>query len=296
MNVTDGKRVLVSDPIEVSDEKRRRYFDARIRQGQLYFDWFNSYQGEHAARMDVKTGRVTRFPKDAQMTRHQSTRDYFQIAKITADAESMGVNYELPADVARKLEDPKPRELFEGPRAELHFRKRWIVGNVLALHLKKEDEGTTRELLVCWDLKTGKHLHSVECEAKEYPRAKKGPSEPPPKGREIEYYVGLDFNGRYMVCYKTLWYQLIGSVKVLSVQSGEWLPTVHLVRRNEPDIDGSAKQVHAVGPRLFYAILGKEKSPGDKFHPATLKARDIATERVLWERRVGPIFSGRSNQ
>lgn len=291
LNVTDGKRVLVSDPIqnEVEIPAFSLWLDARIREGHLYLDWgnFTPRRAEDAALEDVATGRIKRLPKDGHTTRHQSTTDYLKIAKIAADAESMGARYILSTGVVAKLENPKPRELFEGRALrEIQFKKRWIAGGALALHVHKIEDEATTDLLVCWDSKTGKHLHSVVMQVKEHP-SQKIPSAPRTEGRASQGHLTLGYNGRFVVSYYTDRGLGAGPVKLLSVPTGKWQGPFRL----EYD-DKAVANFCPVGSRLFYVGRGEGKAADDVFFPQTLKAVDMATERVLWERRVGQTFIG----
>lgn len=289
-----GKRVMASDPIQLAptpkelkaiqkkeppatplaeppDGKVTTFCRGRIKQGQLHLIW-----GRHfTARIDLATGKVTKLPRTPSAKRSPSTEDYSEIAKIAADPKAFGAPQKLPE--MAKLEDPQPRELFNPQKEQpMHFRTRWVAGDVLALLLEQRQRSRSRTLLVLWDVKTGKNLHSSEILQ---------------RSREEDGVIYPAFHGRYVVRYSTGRRDLQPTrpVAVFALESRKWSPTIWL--------ESQASDIWPAGPRLFYAIRNDTPSEG------TLKAVDLALQRdgpppqapsappdarqrILWERPV----------
>jgi hypothetical protein len=294
LDVADkGKRVLASDPIQLAptpkeqkaieakgprtpgpepapERKATTFCRGRVQQGQLHLIWRSQFW-RFTARIDLATGKVTQLGRTSVVERHPSTEAYTEIAKIAADPKAFGVPQKLPE--LAKLEDPQPRALFN-VRGSMDFRTRWVAGDVLAVLLDRAEFERSSALLVLWDVKTGKNLHSsVVLRNGTYKGA-----------RDNDGVVYPAFHGRYVVhTYTASGFpdgQPSRPVKVYSLETRKWSPTIRL--------SSETGNVTPAGPRLFFTSKGMLKAVDlalDRNGAAPPEPSD-AKDRILWERPV----------
>jgi len=296
-----GKRVMASDAIQLAltakeqedirkkdpvtpgaelAERGPTFCRGKVQEGELHLIWRNSFF-TFAARVDLATGMVTKQRRTPSERRRPSIEDYSKIAQIAADPKAFGVPQKLPK--LAKLEDPQPRELFRfdsdskmGGGTSLDSR--WVAGDVLAVLLGVQERRRSSEVLVLWDMKTGKNLHSSEVLWRERGKG----------ARDNDAVVYPAFHGRYVVHHLTASGfpdgQPTRPVKVFSLESRKWSPTIQL----SPE----AGNIMPAGPRLFFAAKGMLKAVDlalDGDGPPAQPPKDAppdARPRILWERPV----------
>ena len=280
-----GKQVWASDPIQIGatpqrlkeiEEKHGLKPDARldlksatcrarIQQGQLHLIWRSL--GEFTARIDLASGKVAKLPWTPAVRRNASADKYSEIAKIAGDPKAFGLTQKLPA--IAKLEDPQPRELFK--EESMILRSRWVAGNVLAVLLwsseRDEKRFSARTILVLWDTKTGKNLHSNQVLH---------------ESRYSDGFVGRAFQGRYIA--RSVWerernFTPSAPLALFSLESRKWSPPVSL--------ENSASGITVVGSRLLY--VRTSGVPGTEI---LLKAVNLPELNRELPPTTGPSMSG----
>lgn len=276
-----GKRILVSDPIELVDlpDKRRAspgvvaphpkdspvFCRGRMREGQLYVEWLNL--GHFAVHVDPHTGKVSPTPPEPAPGGTPVT--YEDIAKVAADPDSRGPRFKLHKAPEKPLEDPKPRNRFhshtdwkKGMTMSIHDR--WVTGNILAVLVGKGGFRESEQILVCWDLQSGKHLHSSCVSRASFDR----------EGIHGTLFQRVADHGRRLVALlppnKRATAPESRRYFILSVETGN---TIHELIT--PD---DHSEPWPVGPYAFYSVADKAG--------ATLKAIEMLSGKLLWERRI----------
>jgi outer membrane protein assembly factor BamB len=279
--------LLVSDPIELFASPEPAHIDpklrpsrqlppdpkeypvfcaARMEQGQLHVEW-EFERG--AAQVHPKTGKVTQLRRELFSNWPRSMK-YGDIAKIAADPHAFGTRLRLTRVPKKALEDPLPRDLFQisedgRPKGGLGISSRWLSGDALAVLVGRSDGRNFDTILVCWDMNNGKNLRSF--------RVATGSS-----GKD--YQSGTSFlhvadQGRYVVTGTPRFRRNPPpTYYVFSVETG-----TQLHQLTPPD---EYSEPWPVGARAFYCVREK-----DRRAPSTLKAVDMATQKLLWERAIG---------
>jgi|ERR1043166_7004667 hypothetical protein len=291
-----GEQLRVSDAIELFDPPEPKDRDSKlqatrmvapdpkvhptfckgsIRQGQIYLEWYAT--GSDAALVHPLTGKVTSLPRQFEPGPGRKLA-YQDIAKVAADPDALGPRNKIPKALVKKPDDPEPRGLFHieadpASKDSLHVRRRWLVADTLAVLVERHsgDGRHTDQVLICWDVKTGKNLHTVRVARWSSHRD---------AGLNGTAFVGVADHGRYLIT---------RSVEEPGVMNEDarrkWKPKnpkeyfVYSVKKGTqlhrltPGKDDSAP--FPIGPRVFYAAGG------------TLKAVDMATQELLWERPIG---------
>jgi hypothetical protein len=295
-----GKELLVSDPIDFFGTEDRPWMFATEghMQGKLfrlecYFS--NHYLTKHLespsmiADVNLQTGRVEKFQKKfagpflarTQLRGAGAWLEEKDILGVFLEPNGLGLEQRqrLPEKLQLPFEFSKTKK---GSKQFLFAGKRWVAGKLLAAIL---DEGASRKdwtSVISWELKNG-HLNQYETLSScggfgDWP------------------YPSVGYHGRYLILcpsrmrngpppqpIKLKWDDPNNTVRIFGLETGKWI---------EPKpLEKDAMEPWAIGPRLFYVVPGAAKGDlPNRYFPRTLKAVDLASSKVLWERQIKPFY------
>jgi PQQ enzyme repeat len=258
-----GKRVLESDPVTFPEwvsvgvtYGRSFSSQARVHNGELLLRWrANAFYAGGAA----PTPEILEAAKKEASGVAQVNLESGKVAMLPAEKAPPDPKGKLPEQLAKKVS----LQYWTGSDWKTDL---FVVGNTVSALDVQAPGGVATMSLKRWDLTTGKPLDTVELL----------------RGKELWPQVSID--GQHVFVHQALVKEQLppGDYAwwVFSLETGKQLCKL--------PYEGPLNNVTVVGTRALFLVGGQRLGPrpGNMVQPRSLRALDLKTGKVAWERPV----------